>query len=134
MKKVSLFIVMLLLLGMFSACSSDDSISDSNPILGTWELERVLRAFGGDEDVIPPKNRDIYIFGSNGKVYVTSNNRYSYFLETGEYDYLCETGKQEIMINGKLRNCSISSGKMTISGDINAYSDGVIAFVFTKTK
>ena len=100
-------------------------------IIGSWELETVLFTFGGNKG-IPIGSRDLYLFTSDGKVKVIKHSTNSYFLNEGEYDYTFDEEKQEIMINGKLRKCTITDGKMTMSGDANAYSDTTIAYIFTK--
>ena len=123
--------VLLFMCLAMNGCSSDDSVSNPDSIIGTWELETVSWVFGGD-NVIPNENRDVYIFGTDGRVKVVKNNDYSFFLEEGEYDYYYDKEKQELKINGKQRSCTISNGKMSISGDSDAYTDTTISFIFKK--
>ena len=100
-------------------------------ITGSWELETVLYYYGGNKE-IPAGSRDLYLFTSDGKVKVIKHYSDSDFLNEGEYDYTFDAEKQEITINGKRRKCTITDGKMTVSGDSNAYTDTTVAFIFTK--
>ena len=130
-KKLVLMMSMLLWLGMFSACSSDDDTD--NPIVGTWELKTLCYP-GGDLE-IPSDQRDLFIFNSNDKLKVIKKRR-SFFPdfpnEDGEYDYSYYKKKQLIQLCGVERECIVSEDEMRIDGYHYADSEPVQLFIFIK--
>ena len=130
-KKLVLMTSMLLWLGMFSACSSDDDTD--NPIIGTWELKTL--GFPGVDIEIPSDQRDVYEFCANGKVKVIKKFRTGFDDfpgEDGEYDYSYDKKKQIIQLCGVARECIISNGEMHIEGYHSANSESVQMFIFIK--
>ncbi|KWW27043.1 MAG: hypothetical protein AUK63_2424 [bacterium P3] len=134
-KKLFLYLPLLLVLMTGSVgCSKDDGLNEEKTypeIVGEWELEAVNRAFGGTNE-IPSGNRDLYYFCTEGTLKVNSSNDHPSFLHTGEYAFSYDREKHTILINGEERDCVISDGKMSISGDSNAYTDSTTEFVFKK--
>ena len=129
--KLVLMTSMLLWLGMFSACSSDDDTD--NPIIGTWELKTL--GFPGVDIEIPSDQRDVYEFCANGKVKVIKKFRTGFDDfpgEDGEYDYSYDKKKQIIQLCGVARECVISNGEMWIEGYHEADSEPVQRFIFIK--
>ena len=129
--KLVLMTSMLLWLGMFSACSSDDDTD--NPIIGTWELKTL--GFPGVDIEIPSDQRDVYEFCANGKVKVIKKFRTGFDDfpgEDGEYDYSYDKKKQIIQLCGVARECIISNGEMHIEGYHSANSEPVQMFIFIK--
>lgn len=133
-KKLVLMMSMLLWLGMFSACSSDEDTD--NPIVGTWELKTLCYPEGDTE--IPIGNRDMFTFNSNEKVKVVIRKGKPLYPdlpnEDGEYDYSYDKDRQIIQLCGKTLKCIISSGEMHIEGYHYGPDDGLYnhEFIFIK--
>ena len=135
-KKFFLFLPLLLALMLGSVgCSKDEESSKNentySEIVGDWELESISRAFGGINE-IPSDKRDVYCFSSEGTLKVISGNDVPSFLQTGEYDFSYDRGEHKILINGRQRDCVVSNGTMSISGNSNAYTDSSISYLFKK--
>ena len=147
-KKLLLMLSVLLSFGLFSSCNSSDEnviavsedvseaneeeASDPNSIIGEWEFDTVRYPFY-IEKKLPTESRDLYHFYTNGKVKVVRKFHDALlFLNEGVYDYFYDSSKQEIIINGQSRNCTISDGVMTISGEFSAYKESITGFVLTK--
>lgn len=131
--KLVLMTSMLLWLGMFSACSSDDDTD--NPIIGTWELKTL--GFPGVDIEIPSDQRDVYEFCANGKVKVIKKFRTGFDDfpgEDGEYDYSYDKKKQIIQLCGVARECIISGGEMHMEGYHYGPDDGLYVheYIFIK--
>ena len=130
-KKLVLMTSMLIWLGMFSACSSDDDTD--NPIVGTWELK--ILHFPGLDSEIPSDQRDLYMFNPNGKVKVIKKLRIGcddFPDKDGEYDYSYDKKKQLIQLCGVERECVILDGEMRIEGYHDASGEPVQMFIFIK--
>lgn len=143
-KKLVLMTSMLIWLGMFSACSSDEGKTDSimgknkiaseSSIVGTWELKTLCYPENVFE--IPLGQRDLFIFNSNGQVKVIKKTKsiFPYFPnEDGEYDYSYDKEKQKIQFWGQTRECVISDDEMHIEG-YHSPDDGleIWEYVFIK--
>lgn len=156
MKKVVVIMSMLLSLGMFSACSSDDDslngnneknegelvswfnetdkiyISDPNSIIGTWNLKTLCYPEGNYE--IPIDDRDLFMFSTNGKVKVVIKKGKSLYPdlpnEDGEYDYSYDKEKQTLQLCGESLKCIISDGEMIVEGSHFGPDDGLYMHEF----
>ena len=140
MRKVLFGLGILLSVGLFCACSSDDellngneekkggeldswfndtdkkSISDPNSIIGTWELH-IISDLTTDTDVeLSLGQGDLYMFNSNGKVKAVKRTKYlpEFPGEDGEYDYSYDKEKQVLQLCGITWHCVISGGEMYI--------------------
>ena len=125
MRKVLFVWVMLLSLGMISACSSDDDSQFDSSIVGTWELKTLY--YTKHEIELPLDERDLFVFCSKGQVKVIKKtSRYFNFFpnKDGEYDYSYDKKKQVIQFYGKTRKCIIADGEMLIEGH-GSDNDGV---------
>ena len=128
MKKVYVFLGMLLL-GMLCACSSDDDrqneTNTGTSIVGTWELKTLYYTKHVIE--LPLEERDLFVFSSKGhvKVIKKTSRYFNYFPnKDGEYEYSYDKKKQEIQLYGKTRKCIMTDGEMFIEGHGSA-NDGV---------
>ena len=152
-KSVLLWIgaVLMIAVGMSSCSSSDedddlsndrlnempsDTVpSDTDPIVGTWEL-KTLHYDAGSGFEIPVEKRDLFIFGSNGKVKVIikiKSDLPNFPNEDGEYDYFYDKEKQTLQLCGKTRECIIKDSVMYIaSGYASDCAEVLQYFAFQK--
>jgi len=145
-KKLILMMSMLLWLGLFSACSSDegntDSIMGKNKIasefsiVGTWELKTLCYPENVFE--IPIDQRDVFIFSSNDKIKVFIKKGKPLYPdlpnEDGEYDYFYDKEKQEIQLCEKTLKCITSESEMHMEGYHYGPDDGLYVheYIFIK--
>ena len=113
-----------------------ETASDSNSIMGIWELKTLCYPEGNRE--IPSDYRDSFTFSSSGKVTVVIKKRKPLYPdlpnENGEYDYSYDKEKKILQLCGESLKCVISDDEMHVEGYHHGPDDGVYTheFIFKK--
>lgn len=133
MKKINVFMCMLLLLTIIVGCSSDNE-DFSQQLLGEWEME-----LGNTSEVLPGES--LFKFQNDGVLSVSSKSKVvndAYLLPSGTYHY--SVAKNEIMFSGNSIpfRYVIIGDKLQLSFSPELYQDNmyplILQYVFHKRK
>ena len=119
-----------------SYSETDRKAAADSIIVGTWELKTICYPEGNTE--IPVDDRDLFIFGSNGKVKVVIRIARPLYPDLpnrdGEYDYSYDMENQILQLCGKPLKCVVSDDEMHIEGYHDGPDDGIEfhEFIFIK--